>query len=1640
MEKTTIHHRSGLKRLLAFLLCAVCVFGLIPTQAFAFSPGQKASSWLGDQYVGSDGQHYYAPAPYTYLVYNSDGTMDVRSSPGGNAYRHYMLTASDGSSQQVYCVESGIAYNTSDNTYTSESGTNSNYLNLLPAEARRGITLTAIYGWKPGASLPVSGINEDDYKMATQIILWEYQQQLRSDPYSRHGNGQANADQYFSVIAGRPAEKAYHWILSQVASHSTVPSFTSTKKSEAPELELKWDTEKKVYILTVTDTNNLKINLETLKGSGVSVTRSGNKYTFTSKNMIMDPVTFEFRKDIPVAGDMLIWGRPGYQTMMTGASDPVSFFVKIKTETYGTAKIVKTSEDGIVSGIPFHISGTDILGNKVDETVTTGENGQIKEKLLPGTYLVKELPVDRYVPPSAQYVTIESGQTSTVHFSNILKKFRVHVVKSDADTGTAQGDATLAGAAYGIYNNGELVDTYTTGPDGSFMTRYYVCGDNWTVREIEPSTGYLLNDTVYEVGASPTLYEVELNTTENQVTETVIYGNIQLVKHTEDLDPDVSGDENTDEPNEGVIERPEAGAVFEVFLKAAGSYDAAKESERDLLTTDGDGFASSKMLPYGRYTVHQIAGEEGKAFVPDFTVFISSNGQTYSYILNNRTITARLRVEKCDAETGNIIPMTGTGFQIRDLSTGELVTQEIYYPNPETLDTFYVSDEGWLMLPEPLHTGDYELYEVAAPYGYVLSSEPVPFTIDGSEAVVTVTQYNMPQKGQLAITKTGEVFASVQENGGLYQPVYEVMGLPGAVYDVIADEDIYTGDGTLRAAKDAVVETLTTGEDGTAQSGLLYLGRYRLEERQAPEGMVLNTQPEYAELTYAGETVEVTQAAAGLYDERQKVDVSLLKALETDGLFGLGMNEEYKDISFGLYASADLTALDGSVIPAGGLLEVVSVSANEAGGYGASFASDLPFGNYYVKERTTNSAYILPDTEYPVIFEYAGQEAALVQILVNEGGAVPNDLLRGRVDGVKVGENPEGGEDVELAGAVMGLFKPDTEEFTGENALLTVTTAEDGSFSFENIPYGHWIVKEISSPALYTVSPEQHHIYIGVDGQSIEIKVENTLIRGSVQVMKTEAVDEPSSVEKEDKENNTFLRFLSGAVFDLYEDTNGNREFDSEDTKAGTLKESDAGYHTAEGLLAKGYFVKESKAPEGYQMDENAYYFEITEDGQVAVVENGEAGRGFTNEAYRGNLKITKDSSDGRKDGFAFEVKNADGSYCETFTSPESGVIEVKGLRVGIYTVTEISNRASRDYIIPDAATVEIKAGETATVQFFNEKPEKPETPDNPKTPSTPDNPSNPTVPSNPGKAVPQTGDDNFIFLYGGLLALAVIGGGVFMVCRYRKGKSRKISPKTKAANIAVISLCAVLALGSGFLIVRDLSQYAESAGTYDGLAEHVEVPGRTGEPEEPGAEEETGREDSSTVLPVVDFEALRENGPDIIGWLNLPDTAINYPVTQTGDNEYYLHHLYDGTYNKVGCLFADYENKADFSDRNTIIYGHNMRDGSMFAALNEYDAQSYFDGHPQMYLVTPDGGYVMEVFSAFEAKPAESGSDTSPWRLSWKDDGAYTTWLSEMAGRSVIETDVTVTSSDKVLTLSTCTPGGKSRFIVMGKLAAVND
>ena len=300
--KTKHHSHRGLSRLVAILLCALCVIGLFPMSAFALEPGTKASSWMGDQYLASDGDTYYHPAPWYSMTYHEDGSTSYVTHGGGSPYNHYMLTDSSGVTHTVYCIESGIDYGASDNAYTAASGKDSNYFKRIPAAAQRGIELAALYGWQPGAFLPISGINADDWKMATQVIIWEYQQQLRTGPGGRQNNGSVYADQFYNVVKGRPAEKAYNYILQKIASHTVIPSFAAASSENAPVLELKWDSGAKIYTLTVTDTNALNIDLERLSGSGVSVTRNGNSYTFTSKNMIMDPRDLHFPKECKDCG------------------------------------------------------------------------------------------------------------------------------------------------------------------------------------------------------------------------------------------------------------------------------------------------------------------------------------------------------------------------------------------------------------------------------------------------------------------------------------------------------------------------------------------------------------------------------------------------------------------------------------------------------------------------------------------------------------------------------------------------------------------------------------------------------------------------------------------------------------------------------------------------------------------------------------------------------------------------------------------------------------------------------------------------------------------------------------------------------------------------------------------------------------------------------------------------------------------------------------------------------------------------------------------------------------------------------------------------------------------------------------------
>lgn len=978
-------------------------------------------------------------------------------------------------------------------------------------------------------------------------------------------------------------------------------------------------------------------------------------------------------------------------TVVAGQVATVNFNNVLKR---GNLQVIKSSEDNLVEGVKFHLYGTSLAGIAVDEYAVTDKNGvaTFKDVLISGSipYTLEEVDTAiRYVVPEKQTAPIQWKEVTNRDFTNILKKFSVTVTKSDREEGTAQGDAKLSGAVYGIYKGDTLVDKYVTDSEGQFTTKEYVCDSDWTIREITPSEGYLLDKSIHKVGAEPKLFTIEHNLVANDVTEQVMKGNIAIIKHTDD--------------GETKIETPENGAEFEVYLKSSGSFEKADKDERDTIVCDENGFAQTKDMPYGVYTVHQTKGWEGREFMKDFDVFISQDGQTYRYLINNANFESYIKVVKVDAETGKTIPYAGAGFQIYD-PAGNKVSMTFTYPTPTTIDTFYTDADGQLVTPEKLDYGKgYSLVEVQAPYGYVLDSTPVSFDVteenstqEGGITLIKVDKPNMAQKGTISVEKTGEVFFGVNVSGEenkdvIYQPVYKVKGLAGAVYEITADEDVITPDGTLRYHKGDVVDTVTTDEDGTAKSKELYLGKYTVVETKAPTGMVINKEKHSVELTYAGQDVAVTETATSFVNERQKVKISLEKILEQDETFGIGKNDEIKNISFGLYAKEDIVSSSGTAIPADGLIEIITLDENGA----ATANTDLPFGSYYVKEIATDEHYILSDTQYPFTFEYAGQDTETVEIKVNDGKPIENKLIYGSVSGKKIDENGEA-----LGGALIGIFKADETEFTKEHSIMTATSEKDGSFSFAKVPYGKWIVREIEAPEGFVLDDTSYEVNIGENEQVIEVEITDEYIHGNIELIKVDA-DYPDNK-------------LTGATFEVYKDVNGDGKLDDGDELIGNLEETATGIYEMKELLYGKYLVKETKAPEGFVLDKGVYAVFIEKDETTYKVEN-KAGVGFINEAMKGNLKIKKTSSDGKVEGFTFRVTGVNG-YDSTFTTDKNGEISVEGLRIGEYTVSEVSDNVSAGYILPADKKVTVKVGETVEIEMHNKLRDTPKTGDDRKT------------------------------------------------------------------------------------------------------------------------------------------------------------------------------------------------------------------------------------------------------------------------------------------------------------------------------------
>ena len=849
--------------------------------------------------------------------------------------------------------------------------------------------------------------------------------------------------------------------------------------------------------LTVTDTNKVLSDYPafTKNGNGWSITHTNNSNSLKiSVDKSCTASSFkltngEYYKDGTGDDDELLlyypYGSEAYQKLIYSAYyDPVSMAFSGSITPLGDMKLVKTSEDGIVAGINFTITGA----NGFSKTVTTNANGEIDiSDLVPGTYTIKEENIDRYVPNQSQTITVSSGKTSSVSFYNILKKFRVTVTKQDYEKGHAQCDAKLSGAVYGLFKGNDLVAQYTTDQNGSFTTDYYVCGTDWTIKEITPSEGYLLNNTVYKVGADPKDYTVEYNNAPDMtVMEQVIKGKISIIKHTDD--------------GETQIETPEKGAEFQIYLKSSGSFVNADKDERDTIVCDEDGFASTKLLPYGVYTVHQTKGWAGRELITDFDVFINKDGKTYKFLINNKNFESYLKVVKLDKETGKQIAYEGAAFEIYD-SDNHRVTMKYTYPQVTSVHTFYTNKEGYLITPEKLPYGDYTLKEVQAPYGYVLDDTPIPFSItqensstDTGVTVVKVKARDVAQKGVINITKTGEIFSSVEENNGVYTPKYSVGNLKGAVFEIYAAVDITTLDGTVRYEQGTLVDTVTTDDDGVAKSKELYLGKYTVIEKTAPNGYVHNAAKYDAELTYAGQNVSVTSTELLVYNDRQKVSVSLKKIMAEDKTFSIGNNGEITSVRFGVYAGEDIKANNGDVIPKDALITFANCDKNGS----IVFDCDLPVGfKWYVKEIATDKHYILSDTKYEFDTEYQGQDVKVIDIKVNNGEVIKNNLIYGSVKGLKIDRETQ----EVIKGATFGLFKSDTTEFTEDKAILTAVTDENGVFVFNNIPYGEYLIKELKAADGYLDNEDVFTVTIKDNEQVVEL----TAINDKVPELKTMA-------------------------------------------------------------------------------------------------------------------------------------------------------------------------------------------------------------------------------------------------------------------------------------------------------------------------------------------------------------------------------------------------------------------------------------------------------------------------------------------------------------------------------------------------------
>ena len=955
---------------------------------------------------------------------------------------------------------------------------------------------------------------------------------------------------------------------------------------------------------------------------------------------------------------------------------------------------------------------TDLL-----ETLTTGEDGYTdyySTTFREGdsvTLYFKETkaPKGFFINDEVRSITLDSEDSYTETITDMPGNDPILLVlsKRTAD-GHGSGNTRLEGAEYTVKYYDTISDTdpaqsgstakYTwvfktdekgriqltpdyllSGSDGlitNFAYLYTIPIGTITIQETKAPEGYLLNDTVYVAKTdivNGIVRTTNLPTDDNAAQETPYEGTISIQKFL--------GGGST-------VKTSEPDAEFEIYLTSAGSYDAAPEESRQTITTDANGYAITKRLPYGTYTVHQTKGNNKYYFVDDMEITISENNANYHKILEDSPIEFYIKMVKKDAYTGNTVNVAGTTFELYDDNGSKISFNIMTSSGMQTIDSFTTDENGCVYTTEKLLKGNYTLVETKAPDGYVLDSTPVQFTVsedtytaDGGAEFILVEKSDKAVTGQLTVTKVGEVLDEYK--GGLYvNPdekgfTYREGSLSGAKFEVYAAEDIYTADNQKDTAgnrnkhysKGELVTTLVTGTDGKATATNLPLGKYKVVEVEAPDGFVLNPDEQVVTLVYVDDKTPVVNEALTFSNDRQKVELSVSK-LDSE------TRKPVAGAEFGLYAAKDIVNADGKVIVSKDTLLEKSVS--DSNGL-IQFVKDYPLGSYYAKEIKAPAGYASNDEVIDFTAAYQGQNVKSVKLSAEFLNS-PTHFEFTKTD-ITNGSELTGATLTVLDknGNVVDTWTSDARE---AHVIKRLVVGETYTLREEYAPYGYLKATDIQ----FTVKDT---------GEVQHVNMKDEVARGSIVVTKDGEIVSDATIRKEYWNNfvfNFLKRNLSGVTFDVYakEDilsVDGlNTVYYKAGDKISTIVTDEQGIARIDNLPCGKYYLIETKTIDGFILDNTPIEADISYIDQNTNVVY--AGMNVTNERQKVQISVIKTDSETKKvlEGAVFglftkeDIVNADGKVIvnadtqieKAVTGKDGKVTFTSDLPLGQYYVKEL--------------------------------------------------------------------------------------------------------------------------------------------------------------------------------------------------------------------------------------------------------------------------------------------------------------------------------------------------------------------------------